>query len=674
MTTTTTTTTTTHLRAALLATLGLAALLAGPTPARAAGDTSTSFNFEISKRTEAAVRAFMTPPVDVNALTSNGFRLGGLNLDDVPAYALDQFTKLVSYPTLYMVYAGFDTGFFNGYIRGFDADGNHVYKYTERTGPNPNDPHAEVRKYWWADTDTGAVDWTIIRNRTYDHRARSWYLEAKAAAGDTVWSSIYPFASTNELGLTHCQPVINSTGDISGILAVDYTLGNIDSFLSDAYANTDRSVFIVEHKTGLLVASSTADPLLALKANEEGAMKPTRVPAVEHPDSLISGISKYLDEVGWKETLVVNGGHYIQVKNYRDGALDWDIVVAMPADSAADNILPGTGTYAGITVVALLGVGTNLVCLLLLFVGRSKNIWKAAQPAFLVAFATAQIFINLSSMVFLGQNSDASCMARPWVFNVAFTFVFAILFVKVHRVNALFNNKKMKRVRMGTGALVGRVVGLVMIEVLIQSAWSVADPNAATVILGTGPQGEFIETVVCASNSPAFAGITIGFKAFLILWGCSLAWKTRNVHGAFAESKSIMLVMYNIAFLSLIVLMLYYFLNVSASAKVVIQSIVVLCVTILSCILLFGTRIFKLYTEGDIDIQEIVRAQTMMTAQTHQSHTYAGGATDREKELEAELKALKQKLKSATIAPLNAIHKAQADLEAGNGGTRTAGA
>ena len=140
-----------------------------------------------------------------------------------------------------------------------------------------------------------------------------------------------------------------------------------------------------------------------------------------------------------------------------------------------------------------------------------------------------------------------------------------------------------------------------------------------------------------------------------------------NFTGAFAESKQIMMVMYQIGFMSTIMLLLYYFLNTSAASKVLIQSVVVLCVSLLSAILLFGTRIFQLYTTGDIDLQEIVRQQTMMTSQTHMQHTY-NGSSDRETELEDEIAELKKKLKSAAIHPMNLQNQ---DIEIGgssNGG------
>jgi len=246
---------------------------------------------------------------------------------------------------------------------------------------------------------------------------------------------------------------------------------------------------------------------------------------------MIMTVSRFLEKEGWPETLVVNNGSYIQVKNYKDGKLNWDIVVVMPADSAADNIMPGTGMYTGILVIVLIGVFINIVVMVIMMIGRKKNIWKAAQPMFLLAFGFSSIFVNMSTLAFLGENNTATCLARPWVFNVAFTSLFAILFVKVHRVNSLFNNKKMKKVRMGPMVLFTRVSMIILVEVVIQVAWTIADPNAAVVELGTGPQGEWVETIVCKSTTPAFAGIAIGFKAMLIIWGCLLAWKTRNVHG-----------------------------------------------------------------------------------------------------------------------------------------------
>ena len=327
-----------------LAAVALATLVATATVADAA-----QFNFEVVKSTEAAVRNFMKPPAAINRLSSNGHKFGALKLSDLPAYRLDQFTKLVSYPTTYMVYAGFENGFFNGYIRSGDS-----YQYTEAPVRPINSPIKEARKYYAANTETGAIDWKITRNRTYDHRNRTWYKEAMAAEGKSIWSSIYGFSSTNALGLTHCAPVTDNGGQ-KGILAVDYTLSSINTFLVNANKNTDRIVFLVEHATKEMVASSTGD------------LTSTRVKAVESENKVIMSVAKYLDKEGWKETgeetIVKHDGHAFQVMKYEDLTLDWDIVVAMPLDKISsicgefDVAILVIGILTLLGVLAVLGMG-----------------------------------------------------------------------------------------------------------------------------------------------------------------------------------------------------------------------------------------------------------------------------------------------------------------------------
>ena len=109
-----------------------------------------------------------------------------------------------------------------------------------------------------------------------------------------------------------------------------------------------------------------------------------------------------------------------------------------------------------------------------------------------------------------------------------------------------------------------------------------------------------------------------------MLWGCVLAWKTRNVHGAFAESKALMLTMYNIAFVGIVVLMLYNFLNVNEPTKILVQVFGVLWVTLVSTALVYGPRTFQLLMKGDLDMKEVMRQQTMMTQGGPTSMTQSG--------------------------------------------------
>ena len=57
-----------------------------------------------------------------------------------------------------------------------------------------------------------------------------------------LWSSIYIFASSNQLGLTACEPLYDENDNLQGILAVDYTLGDIDKFLTSEFSAEGRAV------------------------------------------------------------------------------------------------------------------------------------------------------------------------------------------------------------------------------------------------------------------------------------------------------------------------------------------------------------------------------------------------------------------------------------------------
>ena len=599
----------------------------------------SSFNFEISKRTENTIRSFMSTPKIPNRLTHSAMMLEHLSEEEPDSLNDNFYAQIISFPSIYMIYAGFETGYFSGYFR---KGGQYQYQFTVRSAGPADDEILNTRSYHLVNNYTGVANMTIsVRDRQYDPRMRGWYKEAKAAQR-IVWSSIYVFASSNQLGLTACKPVFNATGALEGVLAVDYTLGDIDRFLSDAFSGEGRAVFIVENTDEkLLVGSSTLDPILRLSDSGD----PERVRAVDSADNMVRETAEYLDSENWPERLSINRGRYIQVKNYKDGTLDWIIVVVMPSAETEDYVRTGTTIHTAIVIMSTLGIIMPMVCAALVIAGRKANIWRAAQPVFLVGFAIAASCMSASTLIYLGENTTTACAARPWLFNICFTLMFAFLFVKVHRVAIIFNNPSMKKVRMTIASMFGRILLLVIIDVVLQTVWMVVDPVKPTVIIDIGAQGAYVERIICSSDSPALNGLTIGYKALLILWGCLLAYKTRNVHSAFAESKMILTVMYNIALVGLIVLLLYNFLDATIASKVLIHSFGVLSVISVSCTLVFGPRAYQLYKSGDIDMQELVRQQTMMTQQ-YSMNTQNNGEKDEEiKKLKLELKKMEEKYK-----------------------------
>lgn len=96
-------------------------------------------------------------------------------------------------------------------------------------------------------------------------------------------------------------------------------------------------------------------------------------------------------------------------------------------------------------------------------------------------------------------------------------------------------------------------VPLVLIEVAILLVFTFLDPNKLTeMIYFTG--SDITHRLVCSHETPAFFITTLIYEGGLILVGCVLAYKTRNLQSEFNESKQMIFSMYNTAVISTILI------------------------------------------------------------------------------------------------------------------------
>ena len=101
------------------------------------GAAEATFNFEISKRTENTIRQFMSVPHIPNKMTKSSMSVGLLSESRPDELRQNFFAQLISFPTIYMIYAGFETGYFSGYFR--STDDPVTYQYTWRAAGNNDD-------------------------------------------------------------------------------------------------------------------------------------------------------------------------------------------------------------------------------------------------------------------------------------------------------------------------------------------------------------------------------------------------------------------------------------------------------------------------------------------------------------------------------------------------------
>ena len=234
-------------------------------------------------------------------------------------------------------------------------------------------------------------------------------------------------------------------------------------------------------------------------------------------------------------------------------------------------VVASSGPAIAILLLTVIGAG---VCSLMLFASlalKKKPIMKMSQPMFIYWSLTGTILLCLTNLSNLGENTKALCNVRLWAYNLTFTLVFAPLFVKTERVYKIMANTQMKRTKVGMARTFMQLGGFVVIDLIILTAWLFVDPLDS--IEFPNAQYPDVSSVECAmkeSSSGVFGIVMVLYKAALVASGCNMSYKTKDFDPALAESKSIMIAMYQIALLGIIALGIMA-MGVNANARAFIQ-------------------------------------------------------------------------------------------------------
>ena len=245
-----------------------------------------------------------------------------------------------------------------------------------------------------------------------------------------------------------------------------------------------------------------------------------------------------------------------------------------PCDYVATSSSAGSLVYAFVAI----GVVVNAAIVLAIFHHRRHPSVRASQPNLVIAMGIGAVLLNLSSLFFIGQPSEATCKARIVTFNLAFDLVFSFLWSRIYRVNQLFSsNRKLKRIKVSDGDMVKAALAITVLDAIIITAWCLADPplprDTRTVLItlpapGLGRLG-YTE---CVSNATSFSAATLMFKCMLVLTACYLVFASKNVPSTYVEHKFIIFSAYNTAIFSGVVLLLTSNSNDNPKTAAIIQA------------------------------------------------------------------------------------------------------
>jgi len=204
--------------------------------------------------------------------------------------------------------------------------------------------------------------------------------------------------------------------------------------------------------------------------------------------------------------------------------------------------------YPVLGFMSLLAV-FSIALQVLVFYNRKDPVMKASSVIFMdiILIGSLGAYIGVATAGF----HPSACTATPILLSVSFMLIFGSLFAKTWRVAHIFLSKLIRVKTIPDSLLLRIVVGLVGWEIAVHIVWfSIDMPKAVRVQDEADP---FVLRWTCHTENPDIWWIMELVPKFLLLcYGSFLAYRTRNIHETFNESRFIAFSLWN-TFLFLII-------------------------------------------------------------------------------------------------------------------------
>ena len=183
------------------------------------------------------------------------------------------------------------------------------------------------------------------------------------------------------------------------------------------------------------------------------------------------------------------------------------------------------------------------------YMNRNGKIVKASQPFFLLTICFGTFMMGVSILPLTVDDKIASpkicniaCMSVPWLFSTGFCIAFSALFTKVWKLNKLFFNSSMVRVKIQTKDIIKPMIILTMVNVLAMTAWSVISPSKwVRVDSEVDAFGRTVSSIGgCTSKlTPPFKIALAAINAITLLLTLYQAYRARHIKTILGETSYI---------------------------------------------------------------------------------------------------------------------------------------
>lgn len=201
-----------------------------------------------------------------------------------------------------------------------------------------------------------------------------------------------------------------------------------------------------------------------------------------------------------------------------------------------------------------------LICLLLLlfvivfgFILKYRKL-RVCSPFFLTILLISIVLGYSSVFAWYGKPHPVSCAFQPWLLGIPAISMVAALCVKSFRIWIIFRD--MKRHKITDWNLLAKWLVLVVPAVLIVTLWTIISTPTARMKSRDGEE-HYVCTTGGFTGEPGgyvFFALLVAEGTLVLLYGIFLSIVTRKVPSMFNESKLLAISIYNLAFLTVVII------------------------------------------------------------------------------------------------------------------------
>lgn len=191
--------------------------------------------------------------------------------------------------------------------------------------------------------------------------------------------------------------------------------------------------------------------------------------------------------------------------------------------------------FLGLVILAAIGSMVDVI------VQRKTPIYRASSPLFCILILTGILICAIAPLFMIGERSKCSCMAPWWLLGVGHALIFSCLMAKNWRIWRIFNSGHFKVVAiMDTQLLFRWVGGIVSLEIIILTLWTIFDPQLPQVVVN--PELKYDEKQqMCFSKSGKSIGLSthLAYSIAVLIPLTFLSYLTRAAREEYRESRAI---------------------------------------------------------------------------------------------------------------------------------------